>query len=277
MGLRSRLLKRIKRTLSSDDATPAAPPPPKVYEPPPGTMPTEEHEAAAPETAAPESAQVEAAAPERAQVEAAAHETVEAEAAAPERAKVEAAAPERAQVEAAAPETVEAEAAPLAAASLPEATASADPDATPPAAIPQPDDRPVRIRNSDDGEDGWANDYATNDAPLRNAHHRPVFESSGQSRQVRVINQDEGLDIVFSCEPGEFILDAADRSGQELPFSCRSGGCLVCSAKVLSGDIEMSEQYVLEEEHIDEHFVLLCCSTPLSDIVVRSHQEENIQ
>ena len=132
----------------------------------------------------------------------------------------------------------------------------------------------MRIRSTDDGEDGWANDYATNDAPVRNAHYRPVFESSGKSRQVRVIYEEEDLDILFSCEPGEFVLDAADRAGQELPFSCRSGGCLVCSAQVLSGDIEMGEQYVLEDEHIDAHYVLLCCSTPLSDIVVRATRQE---
>lgn len=129
----------------------------------------------------------------------------------------------------------------------------------------------------DDAEDGsWASDYATDDAPNRNAHYRQVFESTSEARRVRVIQEDEGIDVTFACEPGEFILDAADRAGQELPFSCRSGGCLSCSALLLSGEVEMGEQYVLEDEHISGGFFLLCCSTARTDVVLRSHQEDDI-
>ncbi|MFT5681185.1 MAG: ferredoxin [Myxococcota bacterium] len=242
MGLRSRLLKKIKRTLSGDEAAEQsdAPPAPTVFEPPPGTMPPEEPE--------PE--------PEPEVV-------VEPE---PEPEVVPEPIPEPALAEAP-PDPV----APEASEPVPEPVAPVS------IAIPQPGDLPVRIRNRDDGEEAWASDYSTDDAPTRNAHYRPVFESSGQSYRVRVINEDEGLDVTVDCEPGEFVLDAADRAGQELPFSCRSGGCLSCSAKMLSGDIEMGEQYVLEDEHIERLFVLLCCASPLSDIVVRTHQEDNIQ
>jgi ferredoxin len=237
MGLRSRLLKKLKRTLTSEEvakeaAKQAAPPATKVYEPPPGTMPPEE---------------------EASEVELAPEEEASEEETTPEPPPGSSAAPPPP------PEPV-----------LEEPTLPAE-------AQPQPGDLPVRIRNRDDGEEAWDSDYSTDDAPVRNAHYRPVFESSHRSFRVRVINEDTDLDVTLDCEPGEFVLDAADRAGQELPFSCRSGGCLSCSAKVLSGDVEMGEQYVLEDEHIVNHFVLLCCSSPLSDIVVRSHQEDNIQ
>ncbi len=111
---------------------------------------------------------------------------------------------------------------------------------------------------------------------MRNAHYREAFTTSDRAHQVRVICEAEALDTTFDCEPGEFILDAADRAGQELPFSCRSGGCLSCSGKLLSGVVVQGEQYVLEEEHIAEHFFLMCCSTVHSDVVVRTHQEDSV-
>jgi 2Fe-2S type ferredoxin len=135
---------------------------------------------------------------------------------------------------------------------------------------------PVAVRSADDDDGSWASDYATSDAPVRNAHYRGVYESTTEARQVRVFYEEESLDVVFSCEPGEFILDAADRAGFELPFSCRSGGCLSCSAQLLSGKVEMGEQYVLEDEHTSAGFFLLCCSTAQTDLVLRSHQEDNI-
>ena len=103
-----------------------------------------------------------------------------------------------------------------------------------------------------------------------------VARAAWHVHQVRVLDEEASLDVVFSCEPGEFILDAADRAGFELPFSCRSGGCLSCSALLLSGKVDMGEQYVLEDEHTSAGYFLLCCSTAQTDLVVRSHQEDHI-
>lgn len=133
----------------------------------------------------------------------------------------------------------------------------------------------VRLREGT-AADGWESDYATTDAPTRKAHYRGSFSSTGSARLVRVFVEEGDLDLTFPCEPDEYILDAAERAGHELPFSCRSGGCLSCSALLLSGHAEMGEQYVLEEEHMAEGFFLLCCSVPATDLVVRSHQEAAI-
>ena len=81
----------------------------------------------------------------------------------------------------------------------------------------------------------------------------------------------------FQCEPDEFILDAADRAGKELPFSCRSGGCLVCTGKLRAGQAKMEEQYVLEEEHLADGYILLCCTMPQSDLDILSHQEDYVE
>ena len=121
----------------------------------------------------------------------------------------------------------------------------------------------------------WESDYVSSDAPVRNAHHRPMAEESGEGYEV-IVRSPTGEDLRFECEPEEFVLDAADRAGLELPFSCRSGGCLVCTGKIVDGTVQMAEQYVLEEEQVAQGYILLCCTAPTSDVQIISHQEEYV-
>jgi 2Fe-2S type ferredoxin len=114
------------------------------------------------------------------------------------------------------------------------------------------------------------------DAPVRNAHYAETFETTDAALQVRVYAAAEGLDITFPCELGEVVLDAAERAGHELPFSCRGGGCLVCAGRVDEGDVEMDDQYVLDEDHIRDRFRLLCCTTVTTDAVFESHLEDAV-
>ena len=44
-----------------------------------------------------------------------------------------------------------------------------------------------------------------------------------------------GSGITFPCEPGETLLDAAERSGFALPYSCRKGVCSTCKGGLVSG------------------------------------------
>jgi ring-1,2-phenylacetyl-CoA epoxidase subunit PaaE len=59
---------------------------------------------------------------------------------------------------------------------------------------------------------------------------------------------------------GETVLDAAARAGLELPFSCRAGVCSTCRTKVLSGEVEMAQNYALEEGELEQGYVLACQS-----------------
>ncbi len=123
----------------------------------------------------------------------------------------------------------------------------------------------------------FASDYATDDAPVRNAHYADVFETTEQAMLVRVHAVGLGLDATFPVEPGEFVLDAAERAGHELPFSCRSGGCLSCSARLEEGATQMDEQYVLEEEHIEAGYRLLCLTTVEAPCVFETDVQEEIE
>lgn len=284
MGLRDRLRDKIKRSLGREGAPPSAPPAPspipsvaRSTAPPPlpRTPPPQ------PVAVAPESREPAAAAPPVAEVE-------------------EAPPPEAVPVEASPVDTVEEAPAEPPGAEPPaevEASQAAPPvEALPPAEV-EPAPLPSLARSSAEPE-SFASERAAAgaapkiialsqilaasedqhaDAPVRNAHYAKTFETTAEAMQIRVYNEGEGLDITFSCEPGENILDAAERAGFVIPFSCRSGGCLSCSAKVVSGEWEMGEQYVLEDEHIENGFVLLCVTTAKSDGVFISHQEDEIQ
>jgi ring-1,2-phenylacetyl-CoA epoxidase subunit PaaE len=56
------------------------------------------------------------------------------------------------------------------------------------------------------------------------------------------------------------ILDAAAHAGLELPFSCRAGVCSTCRTKVVSGEVEMAQNYALEEWELEQGYVLACQS-----------------
>jgi ring-1,2-phenylacetyl-CoA epoxidase subunit PaaE len=56
------------------------------------------------------------------------------------------------------------------------------------------------------------------------------------------------------------VLEAAERAGLGLPFSCRAGVCSTCRTKVVSGEVEMAQNYALEDWELEQGYVLACQS-----------------
>jgi ring-1,2-phenylacetyl-CoA epoxidase subunit PaaE len=61
------------------------------------------------------------------------------------------------------------------------------------------------------------------------------------------------------------VLDAAQRSRDDLPFACKGGVCGTCRAKVTAGQVDMRRNYALEPAEVDDGFVLTCQSFPTTD------------
>jgi ring-1,2-phenylacetyl-CoA epoxidase subunit PaaE len=74
-----------------------------------------------------------------------------------------------------------------------------------------------------------------------------------------------GFDLPFS---GDTILEAALKQGADLPFSCKGGVCATCKARLLEGKVDMDVHYALEQEEIEEGYILTCQSHPRTDTVV---------
>ena len=58
------------------------------------------------------------------------------------------------------------------------------------------------------------------------------------------------------------VLEAAERAGLELPFSCRSGICATCRARITDGAAVMTHNIALEPWETDAGFVLCCQARP---------------
>ena len=93
------------------------------------------------------------------------------------------------------------------------------------------------------------------------------LDSKEVSSEVTVIV--DGDEFKFNLPSNsDSILDAAMNQGADVPFSCKGGVCCTCKAKVISGKVDMSVNYSLSEEEVEEGFILTCQAHPKSERVV---------
>jgi glycine betaine catabolism B len=72
----------------------------------------------------------------------------------------------------------------------------------------------------------------------------------------------------ISCRADENVLDAALGAGLRLPSSCSQGMCGTCKVSKLSGSVEMNHNGGIRPREIAADKILVCCSKPLSDLVI---------
>ncbi len=99
-----------------------------------------------------------------------------------------------------------------------------------------------------------------------------VDESVEVMSHVTVIIDDEEFEFDLSSK-GKNILQAAQDEDADVPFSCKGGVCCTCKAKVMEGKAKMDLNYSLDDDEVEEGFILTCQAHPLTENVVVSFDE----
>ena len=104
--------------------------------------------------------------------------------------------------------------------------------------------------------------------------HRPAKVAEPGHTECEVTAVLDGVTRTFTLEKGnESILDAGLRAGVELPYSCKSGACSTCRAKLTAGEVDMDVNFALEDYELARGFVLTCQSHPVTDRVIVDYDQ----
>ena len=82
----------------------------------------------------------------------------------------------------------------------------------------------------------------------------------------------------FFIEGADTILEAGLRGGLALNYGCSNGICGLCKARVISGEVEKTHQhdYVLTEAEKSIGYILSCCNTAVTDVVLEAEEAEGV-
>ena len=90
------------------------------------------------------------------------------------------------------------------------------------------------------------------------------------------LKQTDGTVDTFECDEDTNILDALEEAGIDHPSSCRAGACSSCAMKIVEGEVNQDEQSFLDDEQMEDGFVLTCVALPTSDLTLLAEQEDNL-
>lgn len=97
-----------------------------------------------------------------------------------------------------------------------------------------------------------------------------VASSSARTASVTVTL--DGATNRYDWPADTKLLDLLLERGLDAPYSCREGACSACACRLVSGEVKMLNNDVLEEEDLADGIRLACQSLPVTDEVEISYE-----
>jgi ring-1,2-phenylacetyl-CoA epoxidase subunit PaaE len=88
---------------------------------------------------------------------------------------------------------------------------------------------------------------------------------TGESTVIALLDG-EKVEVKLKTD-GKSVLEALDKTGMDVPYSCRGGVCCTCKAKIIEGSARMTINYALTDEEVKEGYILTCQSHPTSEVL----------
>jgi len=102
------------------------------------------------------------------------------------------------------------------------------------------------------------------------------LQLAGELCEVEVV-LDGGRRSFSMPKNGISLVDAGLKAGIDMPYACKGGVCSTCRAQVLLGEVDMDNNFALEDYEVARGFVLCCQSFPVSDKLVIDFDQEHHQ
>ncbi|MEU9852070.1 ferredoxin--NADP reductase [Streptomyces sp. NPDC047974] len=95
----------------------------------------------------------------------------------------------------------------------------------------------------------------------------PGPETAAEGEGAAVTVELDGETRTVPWPPGAPLLDALLAAGVDAPYSCREGACSACTCRVVTGEVRMARNEVLDDRDVADGYVLACQALPLTDRV----------
>lgn len=110
--------------------------------------------------------------------------------------------------------------------------------------------------------------FTTGEGEGQSASRPPVTVREDEPvHTIEVTLDGQSATVLSPVAARESVLDAALRVRPDAPFACAGGVCGTCRARLLTGSVNMTENYALEPDELERGYILTCQSHPTSDRV----------
>ena len=97
-----------------------------------------------------------------------------------------------------------------------------------------------------------------------------------QSNRVTFVYSKTDERTIVEVAANEYILGAAREQNINIPSACNASTRVVCTGKLLAGQVDRDDRCFLKETELKTGFVLVYRAYPTSNCIILTHQEDEL-